>query len=51
MMETVMETVMARLRSLSDLLVFERELSDAEAHELRACVIRIEDMIRRERNG
>ena len=48
---TMMETVMERLRALSDTLVFEGELSDAEAHELRACVIRLESMIRRESNG
>ena len=42
---------MRRIRELSDRLVYEGELTDAEAHELRACAIRLEDMIRRESNG
>ena len=47
----MMEKEMRRIRELSDRLVFEGELSDAEAHELRACAIHVEDMIREERNG
>lgn len=47
----MMETAMARIRALSDRLVYDGELTDAEAHELRACVIEIEDGLREERNG
>lgn len=47
----MMETEMERIRALSDRLVYDGELTDAEAHELRACSIRLEDVLREERNG
>lgn len=47
----MMETLMARIRELSDALVVEGELTDAEAHELRACGIELESMLGKERNG
>ena len=42
---------MVKARALSDRLVYEGELTDAEAHELRARVIELEEMIGEERNG
>lgn len=45
-----MEKEMGRIRELSDRLVYEG-LTDAEAHELRACTIRLESMMRKEESN